>query len=171
MNTTSEPITAAEVQRAAHWCAYQTGLDPDDLLQEFHILLIERHEQFSHATRSYILQRFAWTAKHIAKAERAKTFNPLTTPGEDSEPEEIDVVDARALTPEQIVMERQERQHMAQALAQLTLRQERIARELMRGYRKGEIAQRMGVLPSIVSKELKAIRAVLGGEQIQEMRF
>ena len=168
MNTSSLLLDESELAAVARQCAFFTGLDADDLKQEFAVVLIERARQFDGVTKGYIKRALRWTASHLAEKERARTRlnRPLgMAAGEAGTEAELDVPDTQGLSPEEIYLRREARAlevtAIRAALVRLTPRQRAIAQGLMRGQWKMHLAARHGISKSMVTKEVGAIRRLI----------
>ena len=142
-----------------------------DCAQAMYESLFQRPVTVAQDSHAKVTTRMMWEAKHELRRQLTYKKHNLTTPVVvDDEGEEVDYFDLRESadpSPEVILIdicEQDEHRAQVQALLEnVSTDTRRVARLIMAGYRPAEVARKLGICPSAVSRHLKIMREKAGG--------
>jgi RNA polymerase sigma factor (sigma-70 family) len=133
-----------------------------DIVSKVNLTIIENGEQ--NATKSFILQRASWVAfNHI---DAGKTYvkyvgsieDEFETETEEDDADWSELVADEASSPEEILLQSEYADTLAQAIESLTAEQKKIVKLLDKGLSFAEISRKMGISRAAVSQKMSAIR-------------
>lgn len=154
-----------QIQKRAAWLAYKWGLDPEDLAQEMTLRLLEKIAAgpLAGAPESQLMAHAQFEATHAVRADnvyRSYVAEEVVKSG-------VSVLDFlpsdETCNPESHAIRVESAVRLADRVRRLSPENRQVVVWLLVGYKKSEIAQRLGCGRSAVSHRLDTITAAIFG--------